>query len=501
MSHKRTTVVIAGIMLSLFMSAIEATVVATAMPTIVSQLGGLAAYSWVFSAYMLTSTTTVPLYGKLSDLYGRRPLFFIAMTLFLIGSILCGLSQNMGQLIAFRALQGLGAGGLIPLAFIIIGDILPFAQRARMQGLFSGVWGVASIAGPLLGGFLVDQLSWRWVFYVNIIPGLLAIALVGIALRDPVRAPGAAKPSVDYGGAILLTAGVVALLLGLFELGTPTGWTLLALALILFAVLFWVERRAVDPILPLPLFRDRLFAVAIAQGVLSGWAMFGSTNFVPLFGQGVLGLSATAAGTALTPMMLSWTAASIIGGRLLLRYSYRSLALVGGVGLAVGAFLMTRLTTSTSLAYLMLSLAVMGAGMGLAVPAFLIAVQSSVQRAKLGTATATLQFSRSIGGTLGVSVMGVILTAQLAANLAAAGISAATVSLGALIDPGKHGAAATALDNTVRGALAGALDSVFVASFIAAAIALVVTLLTPRGRIAEQAALIAVSKPEVTSKS
>ena len=313
MSSKRTTVVIIGIMLSLFMSAIEATVVATAMPTIVSQLGGLAAYSWVFSAYMLTSTTTVPLYGKLSDLYGRRPLFFIAMTLFLIGSILCGMSQNMGQLIAFRALQGLGAGGLIPLAFIIIGDILPFAQRARMQGLFSGVWGVASIAGPLLGGFLVDQLSWRWVFYVNIIPGLLAIALVGIALRDPVRAPGAAKPSVDYGGAILLTAGVVALLLGLFELGTPTGWTLLALALILFAVLFWVERRAVDPILPLPLFRDRLFAVAIAQGVLSGWAMFGSTNFVPLFGQGVLGLSATAAGTALTPMMLSWTAASIIG--------------------------------------------------------------------------------------------------------------------------------------------------------------------------------------------
>jgi EmrB/QacA subfamily drug resistance transporter len=501
MSNRRIAVVIAGIMLSLFMSAIEATVVATAMPTIVAQLGGLAAYSWVFSAYMLTSTTTVPLYGKLSDLYGRRRLFFIAMALFLLGSILCGLSQNMGQLIAFRALQGLGAGGLIPLAFIIIGDILPFDQRARMQGLFSGVWGVASIAGPLLGGFLVDQLSWRWVFYVNIIPGLLATALVGIALRDPVRAPGAAKPSVDYGGALLLTAGVVALLLGLFELGTPTGRTLLAIALILFAVLFWVERRAVDPVLPLPLFRERLFAVAIAQGVLSGWAMFGSTNFVPLFGQGVLGLSATAAGTALTPMMLSWTAASIIGGRLLLRYSYRSLALVGGVGLAVGAFLMTRLTTSTSLAYLMLSLAVMGAGMGLAVPAFLIAVQSSVQRAKLGTATATLQFSRSIGGTLGVSVMGVILTAQLAANLAAAGISAATVSLGALIDPGKHGAAASALDETVRGALAGALDSVFVASFIAAAIALVVTLLTPRGRIAEQAAMIAVPKPEATSKS
>jgi EmrB/QacA subfamily drug resistance transporter len=501
MSSKRVTVVIVGIMLSLFMSAIEATVVATAMPTIVSQLGGLAAYSWVFSAYMLTSTTMVPLYGKLSDLYGRRRLFFIAMALFLTGSILCGLSQSMGQLIAFRALQGLGAGGLLPLAFIIIGDILPFDQRARMQGLFSGVWGVASIAGPLLGGFLVDQFSWRWVFYVNIVPGLLATLLVGIALHDPLRAAGAPKPSVDVSGAILLTAGVVALLLGLFDLGTPTGWTLLAVALILFAALFWVERRAADPVLPLPLFRERLFAVAIAQGVLSGWAMFGSTNFVPLFGQGVLGLSATAAGSALTPMMLSWTVASIVGGRLLLRFSYRLLALVGAAGLVAGAFLMTRLTANSSLAYMMLSLGVMGGGMGLAMPAFLIAVQSSVQRAKLGTATATLQFSRSIGGTLGVSVMGVILTEQLAANLASVGISAATVSLGELIDPGKQGAAASALDETVRSALAGALDGVFVAAFIAAAAALAVTFLTPRGRLAEQTTVVAAPQPEAAPES
>ena len=499
MANKRTTVVIAGIMLSLFMSAIEATVVATAMPTIVSQLGGLAAYSWVFSAYMLTSTTTVPLYGKLSDLYGRRPLFFIAMTLFLLGSILCGMSQSMEQLIVFRALQGLGAGGLIPLAFIIIGDILPFAQRARMQGLFSGVWGVASIAGPLLGGFLVDQLSWRWVFYVNIIPGLLAIALVGIALRDRC-APRSSQAVGRLRRRDPADGGCGGAAAGIVRAGHPHGLDAAGPALILFAALFWVERRAVDPVLPLPLFRDRLFAVAIAQGVLSGWAMFGSTNFVPLFGQGVLGLSATAAGTALTPMMLSWTAASILGGRLLLRYSYRALALVGGL-----AWLrripddpndhvhLTRLSDAVPRCD--------GGRHGIVVPAFLIAVQSSVQRAKLGTATATLQFSRSIGGTLGVSVMGVILTAQLAANLAAAGISTATVSLGALIDPGKHGAASTALDTAVRTALAAALDSVFVAAFIAAALALAVTFLTPHGHIAEQAALIAASQPEATSKS
>ena len=318
MSQRRIAVVTLGVMLSLFMAAVESTVVATAMPTIVAELGGLASYSWVFSAYMLTSTTTVPLYGKLSDLYGRRQIFFIAMALFLIGSILSGLSGSMGQLVAFRALQGLGAGGLMPLAFIMIGDMLSFEQRARMQGLFSGVWGFASIVGPLLGGFLVDHLSWHWVFFVNILPALLSTLLVGVGWRDLHRDPNAARPAIDYAGAVLLTTAVVALLLGLFELGSPVSGVLLAVAVMLFVALYWVERRAVDPVLPLRLFRGRLFAVATAQGLFAGWAMFGSTNFVPLFGQTVLGVSATAAGSALTPMMLGWTLASIVGSRLLL---------------------------------------------------------------------------------------------------------------------------------------------------------------------------------------
>jgi EmrB/QacA subfamily drug resistance transporter len=488
MSNKRIAVVLVGVMLSLFMAAIEATVIATAMPTIVGQLGGLAAYSWVFSAYMLTSTTTVPLYGKLSDLYGRRRIFFIAMTLFLVGSVLSGVAQSMDQLIAFRALQGLGAGGLMPLAFIIIGDMLSFEQRARMQGLFSGVWGVASIAGPLLGGFLVDQLSWRWVFYVNIVPGLLAALLVGVGWRDPGRERTASQPAVDYAGALLLSTGVVALLLGLRDLGTPTSTALLAATAGILALLLWVERRALDPVLPLGLFRDRLFAVATAQGVLAGWAMFGSLNFVPLFGQAVLGLTATAAGSALTPMMLSWTAASIIGSRLLLRFGYRSIALVGMVSLSAGAVMMTGIDLDTTLSALMLALALMGAGMGLSIPAFLIAVQSSVPRTKLGTATATVQFSRSIGGTLGVSVMGVILVAQLAANLAAAGLGATAVSLSELIRPDAHtsATATSTFDIAVRGALANAISSVFVVALIAAVLALVITLMAPHGRIAHR---------------
>lgn len=485
MSRNRIAVVTLGVMLSLFMAAVESTVVATAMPTVVAQLGGLAAYSWVFSIYMLTSTTTVPLYGKLSDLFGRRAVFFVAMGLFLIGSILSGLAQNMGQLIAFRALQGLGAGGLMPLAFIIIGDMLSFEQRARMQGLFSGVWGVAAIAGPLLGGFLVDQLSWRWAFFVNIVPGLLAAALVGLGWREPTRAAGAARPAIDVAGALLLSAGIVALLLGLFEPGAATSWILLGTAAALFGALLWVERRAADPVLPLDLCRDRLFAVAITQGVLIGWAMFGSTNFVPLFGQAVIGVSATAAGSALTPMMLSWTAASVIGSRLLLRFGYRSIALAGTIFLIAGAFRMTRINMGATLPVLMFNLALMGLGMGLTIPAFLIAIQSSVQRSKLGTATATLQFSRSIGGTLGVSVMGVILIWQVGVNLAARGLSASSLALGELISREPSRAATATLDDAVRNALAAAISSVFVGAFIAAVLALIVTTLAPRGRIAQ----------------
>ena len=339
MSRKRVIVVTVGIMLSLFMAAVESTVVATAMPTIVSELGGLAFYSWVFTAYMLTSTTTVPIYGKLSDILGRKPVFMVAMALFLVGSVLCGQSQSMGQLIAFRALQGLGAGGLMPLAFIMIGDIFSFEQRARMQGLFSGVWGVAAIIGPLLGGFLVDNVSWQWVFYVNLVPGVLATALLWFGWRDPAREARATRLPIDFAGTVLLSAGVVALLLGLTDLQKPLGVGLIGLAAVLFIVLLWVERRAADPILPLPLFKDRLFAVAVSQGLLAGWAMFGSTSFIPLFAQAVLGTSATAAGSVLTPMMLGWVGASIIGSRLLLRFGYRTIALAG-MGYAGGGHLL-----------------------------------------------------------------------------------------------------------------------------------------------------------------
>lgn len=487
MSRTRVILITVGIMLSLFLASMESTVVSTAMPTIVSQLGGLESYSWIFSIYMLTSTTTVPLFGKLSDLYGRRPIYVAAMVLFLIGSLLCGLSTSMGQLIAARAIQGLGAGGLLPLAFIIIGDLFTLEQRARMQGLFSGVWGVSSIVGPLLGGFLVDQVSWHWVFYVNLVPGLIVMGLVWFAWVDQARDASKPRPSLDYAGAGLLTVGVVALLLGLLELGTLMSAGLLVLAVALFAGLIWVERHAPDPVLPLHLFRDRVFAVACLHGLLAGCALFGSVAFVPLFVQSVLGTSATAAGVTLTPMLICWVIASIVGSRLLLNVGYRTLALIGMALLVVGAFLLSRVGVGVNQLLIASSLGLMGTGMGLSIPAFLIAVQSTVPRPSLGTATSTVQFSRSMGGTFGVSIMGAALSIGLASGLTAAGLDPAVVSVDELLNPIQQASIPPAIEQALRVAMAGAMQNVFIIALVAGILGLVATFFAPGGRIAQLA--------------
>jgi EmrB/QacA subfamily drug resistance transporter len=479
MSRNRIILVTAGIMLSLFLASMESTVVATAMPTIVGQLGGLEHYSWVFSAFLLASTTVVPLYGKLSDIYGRRNLYVFAMGLFLIGSILCGWANSMTGLILARAIQGLGAGGILPLAFILIGEMFTLEQRAKMQGFFSGVWGVSSIIGPLLGGFLVDQLSWRWIFYINVLPGLLAAALVAFAWRDEVHSHQ--RPAIDYAGAALLTVSVVMLLLGLMEAGTFS-WILIAGAIVLFSLLIWVERRAADPVLPISLFRDGLFATATAHGILTGWALFGSISFIPLFVQAVLGTSATQAGITITPMLLGWVTASIIGTRLLLTTGYRKLGLIGTALFTIGAFLMSRAGMDSSQISLMIFVSLMGIGMGLSIPAFLIAVQTGVERRQLGTATSTLQFSRSIGGTLGVSVMGAALSTRLASNLIASHLDLELVRQ--LLDP--LPGTQVVIEEGARVAMADAIHLVFVIAFVAAALAMVTVFFAPHKELTEQ---------------
>jgi EmrB/QacA subfamily drug resistance transporter len=402
------------------------------------------------------------------------------MILFLIGSVFAGRSNTMTQLILARGLQGIGAGGVLPLAFILIGEMFTLEQRARMQGFFSGVWGVSSIIGPLLGGFLVDQLSWRWVFYINILPGLLGATLVALAWRD--QPQHHERPAIDYAGAILLTMTVVTLLLGLVEFGTSTSWLLIAVSVLLFAALLWVESRAADPILPLHLFREKLFGISVIHGTLTGWAMFGSISFVPLFVQSVLGTSATQAGITIAPMLLGWVMASIIGTRLLLTVGYRKLAILGTSSLVIGSFLMSRADANINQYVLMAFVTLMGIGMGFSIPPFLIAVQTTVERRYLGTATSTLQFSRSIGGTLGVSVMGAALSARLISNLSASGMDLSIVDK--LLDPVLN---TGTIDESLRFAVANAINLVFVIAFVAALLAVIVTFFTPRKELADKA--------------
>ena len=495
MTGRRLYVITFAMMLSLFLASIESTVVATAMPTIVAQLGGLDIYAWVFSAFMLTSTTMVPIFGKLSDIYGRRRIYLLAVVIFMIGSALCGQAQSMPQLILFRALQGFGAGGIQPVAFTIIGDIFTFEQRAKMQGLFSGVWGLSSLIGPLIGGFLVDYVSWHWVFYLNVPFGLLGMTLMLVAWRDVNPRTGG---SVDYLGAALLGSAIVALMLTLFELRTGLQMDLLAVglallgALVLLIALVLVERRAANPILPLTLFRERLFVSAISHGFFAGFALFGSAAFVPLFAQAVLGASATMAGATLTPQLLSWTLASVIGTRLLLRFHFRSLALTGMTVLLIGVAMMTQVTATMPPWILALSMALTGIGMGLSIPLFLIAVQSTVPRSLLGTATSTVQFSRSIGGAIGTSVMGVVLTIQLAGSFVAAGLDPNQVSVDVLLDA--NAGASAAMTRAARDALTGAMQAVFVAALLAALCAWIAVALAPRVQIGTRVPARAVEK-------
>src|SRR5213083_1119083 len=440
-----------GVMLSVFLAAMESTVVATAMPTVVASLGGVHIYSWVFSGFLLTSTVTMPLWGRVSDLFGRRPVYLGGLGIFLLGSALSGASQDMVQLIGFRMLQGLGAGSLMTLGMTMIGELFGLEQRARMQGYVSGMWGVASLLGPLLGGLLTDLGSWRWVFYVNLPFGAVAIALLAGALPDAtVRRPHA----FDWTGVALFTSGISALLVGILEAGRIGVWTgadvLVPLAL---AAVVPVERRAGEPIVPFRLFRHRMVLAAGVNGFLSGMAMFGAISFVPLFLQHVSGMSATAAGVVLMPFVLGWVAMSIVSARLVLRVGYRALAVAGMTCLAVAFLLLTRWAPGLTQTVAMRDALLGGIGMGLTFVPMLLSVQSAVARADLGAATSLTQFLRTIGGAVGLSVMGAVMVRRLASGLP----------------------------------MAEALHGVFVVGFGVSALALASAFLVPAGRAKELA--------------
>ncbi len=406
-----------GVMGGNFLAAVEATIVSTAMPTVVSSLGGLSHYSWVFSGYILASTVTMPLWGKLSDIYGRRPFYLASIGLFVLGSALSGVAQTMTQLIVFRTIQGLGAGGLIPLGMTIIGELYTIEERGRMQGLFSGVWGLASIIGPLVGGIITQALSWRWVFYLNLPLGIVAASLVLSGLPHSTRK---SRMPVDATGAVLLVAAISSLLIALGQTGVadrvlPASVVvgLYLAATVLGGWFLAVERRAPDPIMPLSLLGDRLVAAVTVSGFLLGVAMFGALSFVPLFVQTVMGGTATQAGSAMTPLLLGWVAMSLIAGRLLLRFGYRPLILTGLSIVSCGFVGLLSVTRASSLAGLYVFVGLIGVGMGTAMLSLMLALQNAVPRSHLGIATSLSAFTRSIGGAIGVAVMGAVVAAAL----------------------------------------------------------------------------------------
>jgi EmrB/QacA subfamily drug resistance transporter len=413
--------VFVGIMLSIFLAAIESTVVATAMPTVVASLGGIRIYSWVFSGFLLTQTVTMPLWGRFSDLYGRRSVYLVGLATFLAGSALSGAAQNMVQLILFRMVQGLGAGALMTLGYTIIGELFGLERRARMQGYISSVWGIASLMGPWAGGLLTDHVSWRWVFYINLPFGAVAMALIAAALTAASRP--ARRPVVDWRGVALFAAGVSALLLGIVEAGRVGSWsaievvTLLVLGVLVLVAFVTVEQRAAEPIVPLRLFKSRMVLAAVVTRFLAGMAMFGALSFVPLFLQSVTGASATRAGVVLTPFVLGWVVMSVVSARLVLRVGYRTVVLTGMASLTVAFLLFRGWSVTLSTGSAMVDVLLAGIGMGMVVVPMLIAVQSVVVRSDLGAATSLTQFFMSIGGALGLSLMGAVMSQRLHAGL------------------------------------------------------------------------------------
>jgi EmrB/QacA subfamily drug resistance transporter len=474
------------------LAALEATVVTTAMPTIIAELRGLDRYSWVFSAYLLTSTVAVPVWGRLSDLYGRRPLYLAGVLLFLIGSALSGMSQTIDQLIVFRAIQGLGAGALVPLSLTINGDIYTLVERTRIQGLFSGLWGVASILGPIVGAVVTEKLSWRWVFYLNIPFGLAAAVVVGSSLVEPKRAE---KPLIDYAGAAWLALCITLLLMALVATGNSASehWPSIAAesaGALLFGILFLqTERRAKEPIIPLALFRNRIIAVGCITVFLVGTAFYGALSFIPLFVQGALGGSATQAGSELTPLLLGWVTMSLIGARLLLRIGYRATVFIGLTLLAAGFALLSMLGPGARLPMMMADMALMGAGMGMVMIVLIIMMQDVVPRDRLGIVTSLNLFCRSIGGALGVGLMGAVMTAELGSQVARvqreSGLPATDIApilhnLSAIVDPVSRAHLDPALLAALETALARSLHYVFLIGAVFAALALVSGFWLPR---------------------
>ncbi len=415
----RTRLTVVGVACAIFMGALENTVAGTAMPTVIASLGGIELYSWVFAAYILAATIMTPIWGKMADLVGRKPAFFGGLGCFIVGSALSGAAHSMPQLIAFRTLQGLGAAALFPVGMTIVADLLNLEQRAKIIGLFSGMWGAASFVGPLVGGYLTTYLSWRWVFYLSIPFGAAAGIIVWATYNE--RYGRAPKRKLDYQGAIVLTCALTLLLLVVEKGSDLAPYQLLAslgLALLLTLLFIRIEARSEDPLIPLDLFRNRIVALAMIHGLFAGMALLGTLNFLPLFVQSVHGTNAIEAGKILIPYIIPWVLGAPLGGRLILRFGYRPVIAIGMLLIISGAALFAQVSAETNRLQLSVYAAVMGLGGGLTMASLMIAAQHAVPGFRLGVATSIVQFARSIGAAVGTASMGALMNWRLAAEIA-----------------------------------------------------------------------------------
>jgi EmrB/QacA subfamily drug resistance transporter len=418
LSHREILVVMSSLMLGMLLAALDQTILATALPTIVGELGGIEHLSWVITAYLLTATATVPLYGKIGDIYGRKVPFQFSIVVFLIGSVLAGFAQDITQLIVCRGIQGIGAGGLMTLAQAIIGDLISPRERGRYIGYFIIVFAGSSVAGPLLGGLFVDHLSWRWVFYINVPLGLVALLVTARVLKLPAR--HAHGQRIDFVGAVLIMMAASCILLATswggneYAWGSPTIIGLIGAGLVLICVFVLNELRVVDPVVPLRLFQNRVFSVTSIIGLLAGMAMFGTIAFLPLYMQVVKGVSPTESGMRMLPMILCVLTMSIVSGRLISKTGrYRHFPIAGMGILVVALYLLSRLDENSGWPQIWASIACTGLGMGLIMQTITLATQNAVEYRYMGTATAAVNFFRSMGGALGVAIFGAILSNRL----------------------------------------------------------------------------------------
>ncbi len=410
---KGRSLVLAACVMATFMAAVESTIVATTIPTIVGELGGFNLFSWVFTIFLLTQAVSIPIYGRLADLYGRKPVFFAGAALFLTGSTLCGLAWNMPSIIVFRAIEGFGAGAIQPIAATILGDIYTPTERAKIQGLISSVFGVAAVIGPSMGAFLIQHVSWRVVFWVNLPIGAAAVAMIAVFLKENVQHR---YRQIDWLGSLLLLIAAGNLMLALVQggsLGTATLWTVTGIGLVALALLLVHESRIREPMLPLELWRIRIIAVASLGSFGTGSTMMGVSAFLPSYIQGAMGRSAIDGGLVLGAMSVSWAIASIIGGRIMVRTSYRLVAVLGGIALAAGCAMLTVLSPAEGPLWASVASFVMGIGMGFCNTVFIVAIQASVPWRQRGAATSSSMFLRFVGQAVGAAGCGAVLNATM----------------------------------------------------------------------------------------